>query len=221
MAFLRRPFQVWRGLNAGPYTPPPFWFASSLILDVTWSLLNSFAAFAVWIPVCAIAGSNFQEPDSNSQRSGTFVYDQNPRGGGYQATTIGTCIAGGWSSHEETHVWQARIFGPVYMPVYVINLVLNLLFRLISGNYDNYAMEAYKRITFEDWAYAAGHITSGDIEWSWWFLWLLLTSINVALVLMICVGVLAKTIVVSIIGAVGLLIYTVIRVFTPGAVAAS
>jgi len=43
----------------------------------------------------------------------------------------------------------------------------------------------------------------------------------VALVLMICVGVLAKTIVVSIIGAVGLLIYTVIRVFTPGAVAAS
>jgi len=30
LAFFRRPSQVWRGLNAGPYTPPPFWFASSL-----------------------------------------------------------------------------------------------------------------------------------------------------------------------------------------------
>ena len=30
LAFFRGPSQVWRGLNAGPYTPPPFWFASSL-----------------------------------------------------------------------------------------------------------------------------------------------------------------------------------------------
>ena len=30
LAFFRRSSQVWRGLNAGPYTPPPFWFASSL-----------------------------------------------------------------------------------------------------------------------------------------------------------------------------------------------
>jgi hypothetical protein len=30
LAFFRRPSQVWRGLNAGPYTPPPFWFDSSL-----------------------------------------------------------------------------------------------------------------------------------------------------------------------------------------------
>ena len=30
LAFFRRPSQVWRGLNAGPCTPPPFWFASSL-----------------------------------------------------------------------------------------------------------------------------------------------------------------------------------------------
>src|SRR5205809_228394 len=30
LAFFRRPSQVWRGLNAGPYTPPSFWFAFSL-----------------------------------------------------------------------------------------------------------------------------------------------------------------------------------------------
>ena len=30
LAFFRRPSQVWRGLNAGPCTPPPFRFASSL-----------------------------------------------------------------------------------------------------------------------------------------------------------------------------------------------
>jgi hypothetical protein len=29
-AFFRRPSQAWRGLNAGPYTPPPSWFAPSL-----------------------------------------------------------------------------------------------------------------------------------------------------------------------------------------------
>lgn len=30
LAFFQRPSQVWRGLNAGPCTPPPFWFAFSL-----------------------------------------------------------------------------------------------------------------------------------------------------------------------------------------------
>src|SRR5437773_2559479 len=31
LAFFRRPSQVWRGLNAGPYTPPPFWFAPMIV----------------------------------------------------------------------------------------------------------------------------------------------------------------------------------------------
>jgi len=189
------------------------------LLDVSWSLLNTFAGFIVWLPVCAVSGANFQTPDNNSQRSGTFVYDQNPRGGGYQATTIGNVIAGGWSSHEEVHVWQARLFGPLYLPVYLINLVLNLIFRCISGDLSNYGDEAYRRISFEDWAYAAGHITSGEIEWPYWVLWLLLSAIYVALVVMLLAGLVMKTVALTIIGAAGLLLYTVVRVFTPGAAA--
>jgi hypothetical protein len=187
------------------------------ILDVTWSLLNTLAGFIVWLPVCAISGSNFVGPDESTQRSGTFVYDQNPRGGGYQATTIGNVIAGGWSTHEEIHVWQARLFGPMYLPVYVINLVLNLIFRSISGNFDNYGEQAYRRISFEDWAYAAGHVGGGDIDWGWWILWLLLTSIYVALVVMVIAGIVAKVVVISIVGAAGLLVYSIIRVFAPPA----
>ena len=30
LAFRREPSQDWRGLNAGPYTPPPLWFAPDL-----------------------------------------------------------------------------------------------------------------------------------------------------------------------------------------------
>lgn len=194
-----------------------FFSILGFLLDVTWSLLNSFAGFAVWIPVCAISGANFVTPDDQSRRSGTFVYDQNPRGGGYQATTIGNVIAGGWCSHEEVHVWQARLFGPLYLPVYGLNLVLSLIFRVISGNFDNYGEEAYRRISFEDWAYAAGHIGSGDIEWPWWFLWLLLTSLYVAFVMMIVVGIAAKVLPVILVGIGGLIVYTVIRVYAPPA----
>src|SRR5262249_12776160 len=71
------------------------------VLDMSWSLLNTTASLLVWLPACMIAGGDFVAPDDKSRRSGTFVYSENPRGGGYAATTVGTVIGGGWSSHEE------------------------------------------------------------------------------------------------------------------------
>src|SRR6185295_12708286 len=53
------------------------------LLDMTWSLLNTTAGFLVWIPACKIGKANFVTPDDDSKRSGTFVYDKNPRGGGF------------------------------------------------------------------------------------------------------------------------------------------
>jgi len=192
-----------------------FFSVAGYLLDMSWSLLNTTASLLVWLPACMIAGGAAVEPDDNSRRSGTFVYEKNPRGGGYDATTVGTVIGGGWSTHEEVHVWQARVFGPLYMPVYLLSLLLNLLCRLCTGKTQEIVMEAYYRICFEDWAYSAGPSSQTDINWSGWILWFFVTSIYVACVVLILVGAFAGTALLSILAAVGLLAYSVVRALTP------
>jgi hypothetical protein len=84
LAFFRRPSQVWRGLNAGPYTPPPFWFASSLAPGLSWrcagfirpaairprkppSVLSPFAqlrCYLRWGDVSAISSEGVTPPSS-------------------------------------------------------------------------------------------------------------------------------------------------------------
>jgi hypothetical protein len=185
------------------------------VLDVSWSLLNFFVGIALWAPVCLICGSNFVDPDPLSQRSGTFVFDHNPRGGGYDATTIGTVIAGGWASHEEVHVWQARIFGPAYLPVYLTNLLLNLALGWVAFDFNDYAERAYRRIIFEDWAYAAGQFPGSDINWGFWFLWLLITSCYVGFIVLIVVGIILHNWILAVVGAALLLVYTLVRTWIP------
>lgn len=184
------------------------------ILDMSWSLLNSVASL-VWTLVCMIAGSDSVDPDDSSKRSGTFVYASNPRGGGYGATTIGTTIAGGWCSHEETHVWQARIFGPLYMLMYVTSLGLNVLFRLLTGKIEDISKQAYYRICFEDWAYTAGTTSGGDINWGFWFLWFFLSILYVSFAVLTVGGFATKTLVLGIVGIVGLVGYSLIRALLP------
>jgi hypothetical protein len=185
------------------------------LLDMSWSLLNTAASLLVWLPACLVAGGAFVEPDDNSRRSGTFVYQDNPRGGGYDATTIGTVIGGGWSSHEEVHVWQARMFGPLYMPVYLLSLLLNMLFRLCTGKTEDLTMQAYYRVCFEDWAYSAGSSPGDDIKWGWWILWFFLSSIYVSIVVLIFVGAFAGMALLSIVAAIALVAYSLIRALTP------
>lgn len=185
------------------------------LLDMTWSLLNTAASLLVWLPACMIAGGNFVEPNDFSRRSGTFVYSENPRGGGYDATTVGTVIGGGWSSHEETHVWQARIFGPLYLPVYLTSLLLNILFRLVTGKLESLVEQAYYRVCFEDWAYSAGSSSGSEISAGMWLLWFLLTTLYVALLVLIFVGVFAGSILLSVLAAAGLVVYNVIRSLAP------
>jgi hypothetical protein len=185
------------------------------LLDMSWSLLNTAASLLVWLPACAIAGGDFVEPDDNSRRSGTFVYQENPRGGGYAATTIGTVIAGGWCSHEETHVWQARLFGPLYLPVYALSWLLNLLFRLLTGKLEELVMQAYYRVCFEDWAYSAGSTSGDDINWGGWMLWFFLSLIYAGCVVLILIGAVTGTLIMSILAALGLVVYSLIRALTP------
>jgi hypothetical protein len=193
------------------------------VLDMSWSLLNTLAGFLVWIPAAKISGADFIAPDANSQRSGTFVYNKNPRGGDYDATTIGTVIAGrptgissgGWCSHEETHVWQARLFGPTYMLAYILALILNIPFRAITGKTENITEEAYFRIPFEDWAYLAGLTSGSEIKWGWWFLGLLLASIYTGALISIPVGIVLGILPLWLIGIGVLVLYSLIRAFTP------
>lgn len=183
-------------------------------LDMTWSLLNTAAALLVWLPVSAAAGGTMKTPDSNSQRSGTFVFPNNPRGGGYAATTIGTVIAGGWDSHEETHVWQARLVGPFYMIVYITSFALNAVFRLVTLKTADIGKEAYYRIPFEDWAYWA---SAGGASYSvaGWFGGFFLTLLYLSLILLIPVGFIIGNVWVWVAGIVGVVLYSLIRALAP------
>ena len=201
---------MWRGI----YRLRPLSMLGYL-LDMTWSLLNTTASLSVWLPCCMIAGGNYVEPDDNSRRSGTFVYANNPRGGGYDATTVGTVIGGGWSSHEEVHVWQARIFGPLYLPVYLTSLILNVLFRLITLKTDELVEQAYFRICFEDWAYAAGVSSGSTVYAAMWIVWFLVCIIYSGFVVLVLLGVLEGNLLISLVGAIGLVIYNLIRAFAP------
>jgi hypothetical protein len=185
------------------------------LLDMTWSILNTIAGLLVWIPACRIFKANFIPPNDNSRRSGTFVYDKNPRGGNYDATTIGPVIAGGWSSHEETHVWQARIFGPSYMLSYIIALILNIPFRLITGNTKDMTLEAYFRIPFEDWAYWGGSTSGNNIDCGWWFRGFLVALIYTVALISIPVGIALGILPLWLIGIGVLVLYSVIRAFAP------
>jgi MFS family permease len=188
-----------------------FFSLLGFFLDTTWSLLNTLAGLLVWIPACLITGASFVPPTENSRRSGTIVYSSNPRGGGFGATTIGTVIAGPWTAHEETHVWQARIFGPPYMLAYIIALLLNMLFRVITGKVQNVMKEAYHRIPFEDWAYWIEGTQSSDIEWGSWVLGFFLTSVYTAGLISIPVGIAMGILPLWLAGLGMVIVYTLIR----------
>lgn len=165
-----------------------FFSLFGFFLDMSWSMINTVAGLLVWLPISAVSGGAFVSPNSDTRRSGCFVYSDNPRGGGYHATTIGTVIAGGWDSHEETHVWQARIFGPFYMAIYGVSWLLNLLALSVLLRFQNISMEAYRRICWEDWAYLGG--THGArIHWPGWIGGFFLCVLYVACIVAIPVGI--------------------------------
>jgi hypothetical protein len=192
-----------------------FFSIVGLFLDLTWSLVNTLGGLLVWIPACLIGGARFIAPGADSRRSGTFVYSSNPRGGGYAATTIGTVIAGGWSSHEEIHVWQARIFGPFYFVAYVVNLVLNMLMRLITGRTKDLGREAYYRICFEEWAYWSGSDSGGAIRWGPWLGGFFLSLLYVVPLVLVVVGLVAGEPAMWIVSLAVLVLYSLVRALLP------
>jgi hypothetical protein len=184
-------------------------------LDLTWSILNTLAGLIVWIPACLIKGGSLKDPTPESKRSGCFVYDQNPRGPGWD-TTIGTVIAANWSAHEEVHVWQARMYGPAYLAVYGLSWCLNVLFRLITGRSSNMSNEAYFRICFEDWAYWGGESSSSTIHGGGWAGGFFLTLLYMSLMVGIVIGAIEEEVVIWAPAAGGLFLFCLIRAIAKG-----
>jgi len=187
------------------------------ILDHSWSLVNTLGGLLVWIPACLITGK-FVPSNPDSQRSGTFVFDRNPRdpgGSTYGATTIGTVIGGGWSSHEETHVWQARILGPAYFLLYLISLILNILFRLFTFRVSDLTMEAYYRVVFEEWAYWGGETSSSTVHAGGWIGGFFLALLYATLIVLIPIGIASGQTIIWVIGIIGTAAYSLIRALLP------
>jgi len=191
-----------------------FFSVLGYLVDLTWSMLNTVAGLLVWAPACLIIGGSVDNSD-NSRRSGCFVYNRNPRGGEYAATTIGTVIGGGWSSHEEVHVWQARIFGPVYMVCYGLSFLLNLIFRLVTLRPAGLVFQGYERVCFEDWAYWGGAMSGPNISWGGWIGGFLATALFIALTALIPIGAVMGEVVIVLVGIAGLCVYSLIRALLP------
>lgn len=132
-----------------------------LALDVTWSALNTWAG-ALFLYVLRLRGNRL-EPD-RSAGSGR-VHLAEPAITGY-ATTIGIVVAGCSSRlerHEQVHVFQARLLGPLYLPLvglgFVVATVLPywLLSRQaraqVTGMNTYFVRGVYPHTWHEWWAY--------------------------------------------------------------------
>ncbi len=97
-----------------------------LLVDLTWSLLNTFFGLLIGIPLYLIFGN-----PSKTQSQGQGWVSYAPRGtgtfGNRVLQTLGTVNLGGAGQHEKMHVLQARIFGPLYLPLFAVNYVVTFL----------------------------------------------------------------------------------------------
>ncbi len=85
------------------------WLAFTL--DNTWSLFNSFVASAF-----STANIGHNEIDDGQSKNSNTLYFSGQWFSPYD-TTLGNVVVGtNVPDHERRHVWQARLFGPIYIP---------------------------------------------------------------------------------------------------------
>lgn len=107
-----------------------------LILDLTWSLLNTFVGFVLGNLIYIFFGTPSR---ALSQDQNWISYKARGTSGfGVDVLqTIGTVNLGGAGKHEKVHVVQARVFGPLFLPFvvanYIINSAVQILFTLTIG----------------------------------------------------------------------------------------
>lgn len=133
-------------------------------VDATWSAPNTWAG-AVFYGIHRLTGNPHDLARSAGRGSIWLTRGVVPR----YATTIGTVKAGSnehIDRHEEIHIFQARLLGPLYLPLVVLNYVVAtvvpywLLFRdktryPITGFASYFEHGVYPHVWNELWAYRA------------------------------------------------------------------
>jgi len=147
--------------NCYDYADGTSWF--KLILDNTWSVLNSLAGSLYQLMNLILLNPITQA----GAGTGTVVHRRGIIPG--YATTIGNVIANedpGVQPHERLHVLQARIFGPLYIPLVIASYLIGTIlpYWLIYHNYQRWPITGfgtyfingvYPHAWNEEWAYRA------------------------------------------------------------------
>lgn len=140
----------------------------AFVLDSTWALITTAGALVVHA-VSALQRGRGEYLASLSARHDRHVYGRGLRLRPGFLTTVGNVISGASQTrrravievHEHLHVWQARIFGPLYPVIYGLwtlgGSVVGALVWLASGRRESLRTVvdtiAYYSNPFEWWAY--------------------------------------------------------------------
>jgi hypothetical protein len=143
----------------------------SFILDKSWGLAGTTnaALLHLWN---IFFGSHADEPRENAHRYETgfhvkpgYAFTQ-----GAVMSELSEAVGGLLYSHEYTHVWQNRMFGPFFIPTYVgwmaVTIIPSLIARAVTkGVTLGQAIERYCYFDnpWETWGYAVQNADRGAV----------------------------------------------------------
>lgn len=150
------------------------WLA--FVLDHTWGLLGTTIGLLLHLVNLAWLGGR-RYADELSRGQNRFVYDGG-FGVGRFAFTQGPVVSnlrgsrGDLVAHEDLHIWQSRIFGPLFQTTYLAWFVLGALVGTLlwpfarQSWYQTVTDVAYLNNPWETWAYKrGGRPTRGRLSW--------------------------------------------------------
>ncbi|GHJ48728.1 hypothetical protein Cs7R123_60700 [Catellatospora sp. TT07R-123] len=142
-------------------------------VDHSWSLLNTVAG-ALFLALNLVGGHRLDRGPSRGR--GRIVVREQALPG--YATTVGNVVAGltpANEAHEDLHVQQGRLFGPLYLPLVALGYVLCTVCPLwlrrhdhaswpITGPVRYFTHGVYPHVWHEAWAYRRDRLSrqNGD-----------------------------------------------------------
>jgi hypothetical protein len=154
----------------GAAYPATIWGAGLFLADHTWSLPNTVAG-SVYLSLSLLRGNRLDRRRT-FQSGRIYLRDQFLPS---YATTVGTVVCGANDRncpHEDLHVRQARLLGPLYLPLAVANYVLFTVFPVwllyhnrarwpVRGPVTYFTCGVYPHVFHEEWAFRADRKRAG------------------------------------------------------------